>query len=53
MAIAPHPIKAVDHDTLQAAINLAFPPEEELKVLHPLKVADCHATGICQNVKAV
>ena len=43
-------IEAADHDVLEAVVDLVLRPEEVLQVLHPLEVADGHATGVREDV---
>ena len=38
------------HDVFQLAVDLLLGPEEALKVLHPFKVADGHASGVGEDV---
>ena len=51
IGVAHHVVEAVAQDGLQLLVHNRFFPEVPLSVLHPLKVAGGHASGVGQNVR--
>ena len=46
----PDLLQRVDHDLVEADVDLVLAPEEAREVLHPLEVADGHAAGVADDV---
>src|SRR5256886_8262658 len=40
-----------EHHSLQAAVHIVFIPEQLLQILHPLEVANSHASRMRKNVR--
>ena len=50
VGIRPNLSQRFDDKRIESRVNLIFRPIETREVLHPFEIADCHATGIADDV---
>ena len=50
VGIRPNLSQRFDDKRIEPRVNLIFRPIETREVLHPFEIADCHATGIADDV---